>query len=329
MGSVTLAVRRRWRIARRGRGARRMTVAIAAACAACTGQTVNLGDRDPRPYHFETPKLVPELASTARTDNPTLTADLMEIYFTSDRMTGNGGDVWFARRYDTRLPFSNPLPVDEVNTATFETSSAISADGLTLWFGSDRAGGFGSTDIWMSTRPDRLAAWSTPVNVVALNTTVEDIPRPPGQHGLVMPLSSKQGASVIYRTFLATRSGAGAPFGTPVLIDKLVYADRSTVDGFLTDDGLTLFFSSSPLMYPADAGPRVNDAGMILEPSADLYVARRRSVNETFELTQTLDDLNTGGDERDPWLTPDGKTLYFTSDRDGTLSIYTAAVKPR
>ena len=46
-------------------------------------------------------------------------------------------------------------------------------------------------------------------------------------------------------------------------------------------------------------------------------------------MTHPLDDLNTPGDERDPWLTPDGKTLYFTSDRDGALNIYTAAVKPR
>jgi Tol biopolymer transport system component len=52
-------------------------------------------------------------------------------------------------------------------------------------------------------------------------------------------------------------------------------------------------------------------------------------VDGLFNVTQTLEDLNTGGDERDPWLTPDGKTLYFTSDRDGVLTIYTAAVKPR
>ena len=310
-----------------------MTVAIAAACAACTGQTVNLGDRDPRPYHFETPKLVPELASTARTDNPTLTADLMEIYFTSDRMTGNGGDVWFARRYDTRLPFSNPLPVDAVNTATFETSSAISADGLTLWFGSDRGGGVGTTDIWMSNRANRSASWSTPVNVVALNTAAEDIPRPPGQHGLVMPLASKQGGVPDYATFLATRPSAGAPFRMPVLVSALVYSDRSTVDGFLSDDGLTLFFSSSPFITVPDGGARPGDAGAAPDggamPSADLYVAWRQSVNDPFSVTQPLDDLNTGGDERDPWLTPDGKTLYFTSDRGGVLTIYTAAVKPR
>jgi Tol biopolymer transport system component len=63
--------------------------------------------------------------------------------------------------------------------------------------------------------------------------------------------------------------------------------------------------------------------------TADLYVAWRQSVNDAFSVTQPLGDLNTPGDERDPWLTPDGKTLYFTSDRDGTLNIYTAVVKPR
>ncbi|HXU04711.1 MAG TPA: hypothetical protein VN903_27300, partial [Polyangia bacterium] len=237
----------------------------AAVLAACTGKTVSLGDKQPRPYHFETPRIVAELASNARTDNPTLTADLLEIYFTSDRASGNG-DVWFARRFDARMPFDTPLPVNEVNTTTFETSAAISADGLTLWFGSDRPGGVGSTDIWMATRPNRVALWSAPLHVVALNTAAEDIPRPPGQHGLVMPLSSKQGTSTVYQTFLAARPSVGAPFGAPVLISELASPDRSTVDGFLTDDGLTLFFASSAPTYAADAGPRVGDAGVLLDP---------------------------------------------------------------
>ncbi len=50
---------------------------------------------------------------------------------------------------------------------------------------------------------------------------------------------------------------------------------------------------------------------------------------EPFSVTQPLDDLNTAGDERDPWLSPDGHTLYFTSDRSGVLQIYTAQVAPR
>jgi hypothetical protein len=294
---------------------------LASAASACSGQTLGLGDRMPRPYHFEAPQIVGELMSPlARTDNPTLTADLLEIYFTSER--SGGGDIWFARRSNVNEPFGAPAPIDEVNTGTFETSSAISADGLTLWFGSDRPGGVGTTDIWVSSRPNRSTRWSTPVNVVALNTAAEDIPRPPGQHGLVMPLSSKQATSAVYQTFLAARAGPGAPFAAPVLVDEFAFADRSTVDGFLTEDGLTLFYSSSPLQLLGDGGPAI-------EGTADLSVAWRLSVNEPFSFAQTLEDLNTPGDERDPWLTPDGKTLYFTSDRDGALNIYTAAVKPR
>ena len=297
----------------------------AAGTAGCTGRTLTLGDRDPRPYHFEVPQVITELRSDARTDNPTLTADLLEIFFTSDRTSGNG-DVWSARRSDVLHPFSPPAPVTEVNTSTFETSSAISADGLTLWFGSDRPTGVGSTDIWVASRPSRSVAWMTPVNVLALNTAAEDIPRPPGQHNLVMPMSSKTATSAVYQTFFATRPSAGAPFGMPVLVSELADPNnaKSTVDAFLTDDGLTMFYSSAPAVAPADAA--TPDGGM---PTADLYVAFRRSVDERFVLAQPLDDLNTPADERDPFLTPDGKTLYFTSDRDGALNIYTASVKPR
>jgi len=295
-----------------------------AALAACSGQTLTLGRFAPASYRFEVPQLVAELRTDMRTDNPTLTADLLEIFFTSDR-SGNG-DVWTARRSTRSQPFVSPTPVSEVNTSTFETSSAISADGLTLWFGSDRPNGAGTTDIWMTTRPNRNAPWSTPpTNVVPLNTAVEDIPRPPGQHELVMPLSSKQGSSAVYQTYLATRASTGAPFGPPVLISELAFPDKSTVDGFLTDDGLTLFYSSALLQAPAD-GAAPADGGV---PTADLFVAWRRSLDEMFSMVQPLDDLNTPGDERDPWLTPDGKTLYFTSDRDGSLNIYTASVKPR
>jgi hypothetical protein len=126
------------------------------------------------------------------------------------------------------------------------------------------------------------------------------------------PAAANPGAS--YQTYLTARAGAGAPFGAPAAIPELDYTDRSTVDACLTDDGLTLFFSSSPA---------AGDAG---GTAADLYVAWRRSAAEPFSVTQPLDDLNTAAAERDPWLSPDGRTLYFTSDRSGVLQIYTARV---
>jgi WD40-like Beta Propeller Repeat len=301
---------------------------LASACSG--GKVVALGSSSPIPYHFDAPVLVPELASPSRTDNPTLTGDLLEIYFTTDRVSGNG-DVWFATRVSPDAPFGAPAAVTVVNGVSFETSSAISTDGLTLWFGSDRAGGAGANDIWVSQRASRASAWSTPVNVVALNSPADDIPRPPGQHALVMPMASERATPTVYQTYLATRATTGAPFEAPVAIPELDYADRSTVDGFLTDDGLTMFFSSAPVAEAADAATRVDagtsgDAGV---PNSDLFVAWRRSTNEAFSVTQPLSDLNTPADERDPWLSPDGTTLYFTSDRGGILNIYTARVQPR
>jgi len=309
-------------------------IALAICTPACTaGKTVSLGEV---PYQFDAPALVPELASPSRTDNPTLTGDLLEIYFTTDRVSGNG-DVWFATRATATAPFGTPAPVTAVNGDSFETSSAISTDGLTLWFGSDRPGGVGANDIWVSQRATRASAWSPPVNVVALNSTADDIPRPPGERGLVMPMSSTKTtsanpSSTNYQLYLATRPTPGAPFGAPVAIPELDQADRSTVDGFLTDDGLTMFFSSAPLAEPADAAVSVSDGGRTADGGAansDLFVAWRRSTSELFSVPQALVDLNTTADERDPWLTPDGTTLYFTSDRGGVLNIYTAAVKPR
>jgi hypothetical protein len=322
----------------------------ALACACSGGKVVVLGSGSPVLYHFDAPVLVTELASPSRTDNPTLTSDLLEIYFTTDRVSGNG-DVWFATRASADAPFGTPAAVTAVNSDAFETSSAISGDGLSLWFGSDREGGAGGVDVWVSQRATRAAAWSTPVDVVSLNSADDDIPRPPGQHALVMPMSSTKMAAknpVVgnYQTYLAARATAGAPYGAPVAIPELDYPDRSTVDGFLTDDGLTLFFSSAPATAPVDAATPVDggknvDAGKVVDAvdagkgrdagasSSDLFVAFRRSTDEAFGFTETLSDLNTPADERDPWLSPDGSALYFTSDRGGVLNIYTAHVQPR
>jgi Tol biopolymer transport system component len=36
--------------------------------------------------------------------------------------------------------------------------------------------------------------------------------------------------------------------------------------------------------------------------------------------------VNTAGDERDPWLSPDGKTLFFAAYNDGDRDLFTAQV---
>jgi hypothetical protein len=278
------------------------------ALVACSeGQLVTLGER--APYHFEPPVLVAELGTEDNAENPTLTADLLELYFTTSRVSDNG-DVWVAKRQDANAPFDAPEAVSAVNTDSFETSAAISSDGLTLWWGSERDGGLGAVDIWVTERSSRDDAWSEPSNVMELNSPARDAPRPLGAHDTLMPLSSDRAASSLYQTYLARRQGTG--FAAPERIEELAFSERSVVDGFLSQDGEALFYSSGPVDMPQD-----------------LYVALRRGEGEPFLEPIALDDLNTAADERDPWLSPDGKSFFFTSDRGGTLVIYRTTLSVR
>ena len=53
-----------------------------------------------------------------------------------------------------------------INSASGEGSPTISADGLELYFGSDRPDGFGGSDLWVSTRPSTDAEWGAPDKLV-------------------------------------------------------------------------------------------------------------------------------------------------------------------
>ncbi len=68
-----------------------------------------------------------------------------------------GGDIWTAPKSLGK----------KINLADFnEMSPFIAADGVTLYFSSDRPGGLGENDIWMSKRlDDSWQKWSEPVNL--------------------------------------------------------------------------------------------------------------------------------------------------------------------
>jgi hypothetical protein len=249
-----------------------------------------------------------ELSTEGENDNPTLTSDLLEIYFTSDRGGGPGAmDVWRAERARITDPFGEPELVSAVSTDAYESSSAVALDGRTLWVGSEREGGQGELDIWVSERATRDGAWSEARVVPELSSPEKDIPRPLGFGGRIMPLGSQRDSPGTYRTYFARFTGGG--FEAPEPVPELILPDGGTVDGFLTDDGRRFFFTLG-----------------LTEDEGDLYIARRAASDRPFEEPEPLADLNTDGDERDPWLSPDGARLFFASNRDGVLAIYEAAV---
>jgi Tol biopolymer transport system component len=125
-----------------------------------------------------------------------------------------------------------------------------------------------------------------------------------------MPMASDRDNPDYYQVLFATRSDASTELGEPVPVPELSFPEESTVDGFLTDDGLTLFYVTGPSFG-----------------AADLFVAFRRTVDDPFEHHTPLEDLTTEDDERDPWLSPDGRELFFASDRSGRYEIYVAKAR--
>lgn len=275
-----------------------LSVSSAAIALSCDGDMVTLG-------HQPTPaERLDSLNTSFDEENPSLTLDLLEIYFISDREDGVGdSDIWFSRRVGAELPFDEPQQLSDINSDEFESSPAISADGLTLWFGSDRDGGAGGVDIWVTRRASRDDAWGEPENVTELNTESDEIPRPLGDGETTMPLSSRRGPEGLYWTYLAKRSAPDQPFSEPVLIESLAKSDTVVVDAWLSDDGQELWFKRS-------------QGG-----DGDIHIARRTAGGDFVDQGPTT-LLNTGAEERDPWLSVDGSHIFFASDRDGDLAIY-------
>lgn len=194
--------------------------------------------------------------------------------------------------------------------AVDEVSPALSAFGDELWLGS--LGPAGNTDVYVCTGGART--WTTPTRVDQLSSDdFDDAPRPPAVDGTVMPLSSKRHGGKLYQIYLSTRPDRASAWGAPTQegLGTINSAAFQSADGFLSADGLELYFSSN------------RDAQDELAMS-DLYIARRSTIGAAFGSPELLADLRSDRDDRMPWLSPDGATLYFASNRSGSYALYRA-----
>lgn len=276
----------------------------------CSGSVVELGTGDARPSFGDSGQSVRNVNQQGNEEyDPTLTDDLLEIFFISDREDGVGNkDVWHAERRRRTDPFDLPTLVEAASSPFEDASVAVSGDGLTLWVGSRRSGGLGGIDIWRTFRSDRQAPWEAIEPAAALNSEFDDLPRPPGQGGNVLPIASNRAtATAVFQTFFATRVGQQQDFTTPEPIDELWDSSSSMEDGFLSDDGLHLFFRRAA---PGQFG--------------DLFVAWRSSTDRAFEAPVFLEGVNGEYDERDPFISADRSRFFFATNRlDGNrLDIY-------
>lgn len=93
------------------------------------------------------------------------------IYSASTPATGGGEDLFVSLRGSDE--WSEPVRLGgAVNSSAQEWSPALSSDGRTLYFASNRPGGAGSFDLYQCSRlDDSWTSWSDPQPVVGINNT--------------------------------------------------------------------------------------------------------------------------------------------------------------
>lgn len=98
---------------------------------------------------------VAELNSPRRDAMVAVRRDGLELFLASDRPGPTPGpfDLWIATRAGTSDPWSAPVNLGPVvNSAADDSRGSLSFDGTTLYMESNRLGGFGDHDLWVSTR---------------------------------------------------------------------------------------------------------------------------------------------------------------------------------
>ena len=106
---------------------------------------------------FGSAQLVLELNTTFNDVRPNVRKDGLEIVFDSNRVGGFGLlDIYTASRETTADPWSSPTNMGPlINSVANDARPTLSRDGLTMYFGSNRAGGDGMSDIYLTSR-DKL-----------------------------------------------------------------------------------------------------------------------------------------------------------------------------
>lgn len=242
-------------------------------------------------------------------DDPTLTGDLLEIYFDSDRAGGlGGGEIWRHTRPTVFDPWGAAEAVTALSSSSTETTPEISPDGLTIYFASGRPGGSGGTDIYRATRLSRSADFDSPVRVAELCSANNDFAATPSATGLILYMGSDRpgvGGLDIYRT---TRAFPGGTFAAPALVGGVNSLDTES-DSWVDASDLVMYFDS-------------NRAGG--EGSRDLWVMERPSPSGDFAGATPLTELNGPDYDADPWLSADQRTIVFASDRFGDFDLFIA-----
>jgi serine/threonine protein kinase/Tol biopolymer transport system component len=188
--------------------------------------------------------------NSAKVDVATsLTADGLDLYYFSRRPGGFGNaDLYVIKRATRNSPWGPPANLGApVNGSYNDGSPSVSSDGLELYFGSDRPGGYGNGDLYVSRRATTSAPWGEAVN---LGPVVNS----PGSEGALV--LSPDGLLLVFPDFGGTRPGGygggdlwmarrasrSGDWEPPVNLGPMVNGPNSEFLPCFAPDGSALYF---------------------------------------------------------------------------------------
>jgi len=248
------------------------------------------------------PREITELSSGFPQADPSPSYDGLTLYYV---VAEGNSDLYYATRATTQDPWTGRGPISELDTTSTETKLTVTRDGLTGVYSSDRNGSM-NNDLWATTRATAGAQWGAPtqVPVAGLETSRDDYD----------PHLTPDGSSLYY----APQQPSGG--------QAIVQTSRAT-----TADPFAIVRTLTELSTPPYSDPTVSPDELVIVfvtgAQADLYMATRTDRLAMFGPVTPVPGVNDPvAHDADSELSPDGCTLYFSSDRTGTKDLYVADV---
>jgi serine/threonine protein kinase/Tol biopolymer transport system component len=259
--------------------------------------------------------LGPVVNSPFEEGGPCISDDGLWLYFHSDRFPGSGGrDIWVSKRATRNDEWGIPDNLGQiVNDDSHDCIPSISKNGFELYFTSERSGGHGGYDLWMTTRQTEGEPWGKPENLGPIvNSAHKDWGPSISRDGLFLHFSSNRpGGYGLYDMWVTKRDTKQDPWGEPVNLGPMVNSLYNDYRPSISNDGLLLLFASLRAST---------------NMSRDLWIAMRATTSEPWgppvNLGPTINSpgspsINSPGFDSDCCMSAHGFTLYFTSRRLG------------
>ena len=194
---------------------------------------------------FDDVKQLGEINTPVGEQIPVISADGLELYFTSVNRPGGEGDfdIWVAKRETADEPFDLVENVEELNSVFGEAVWSLSADGLTVYLDSDDPSGKGSNDIYLARRPSRDEPFGKPEPLDQFNTVHREWAPTVTADGLELYFGRETTGE--WDLYVSRRDSFEEPFPEPTALQEINTA-FGDANPSISPDGLTLFWSDAP-----------------------------------------------------------------------------------